>query len=638
MACRSALLASLLFVLTASLACREEGGVAVKSLKFTGTKAVTSGQLKSVLATAASDKVLGLEVPWATKRYFSREQFDADLKRIVAFYKDRGYPEAQIASFDAKLSADQKSVSISIDISEGEPLRVERIVMEGVDALPADHLEALEARLPLKAGAPLDRALLQASREAVLDELRDHGHPYAAVRMSEEAGSTERSRVLHLRAEAGPVAYHGPIEISGNSSVSDRIIRRQLAFRPGTLYRQSRLVDSQRRLYSLETFEFVNVEPLQLEARAAEIPTRVTVTEGKHRKVNFGVGYGTEEKARAEIDWRHVNFFGGARTAGVFARYSSLDRGVRLNFKQPYVFSRRYSLSLSGQSWHAEEPAFELNTKGGRISITRQFARGGGQVGASRPSTTAVVTYANEHEDYTIAEDVFADETLFDDFIARGLDPETRKGTGQRSAISFEFARNTTGNLLDARHGYVASVHLEQAGRWLQGSFDYYELTAEGRYYQSLGTRAVVAVRARGRSIDASGADQSGVPFFKRYFLGGATNLRGWGRFEVSPLNNRGLPVGGATSFDFSTEVRVPIWKNLGGVLFLDGGNVWDAPWDFKFSDMRYDVGPGLRYATPIGPIRIDLGYQLKQIEGLRVNGEDEPRRFRFHFSIGHAF
>ena len=631
-------LACLLFVVAGALACKEQGSVEVTSLKFTGTRAVTAGQLRSVLATAPSDKLLGIELPWGTKRYFSREQFEADLKRIVAFYKDRGYPDARIASFDAKLSADQKSVDVSIDISEGEPIRVERIVMEGLDALPEAHRKELDARLPLKVGAPLDRALLQASREAALDEMRDHGYPYAAVRLSEETGSSERLRVLHLRAEPGPVAHHGPIEIVGNTSVGENVVRRQLTFRPGDLFRQSKLVESQRKLYSLETFEFVNVEPQNLEARASEIPTRVTMTEGKHRKVNFGVGYGTEEKGRVEVDWRHVNFFGGARTAGVFARYSGLDRGVRLNLKQPYFFTPRLSLSMSGQSWHNEEPAFELDTLGGRITITREFARGGGPVLGSRPSTTAAFTYANEWEDYTIAPAFLEDETFRDDLIALGLDPRFGTGKGQRSAISFDLGRNTTQNLLDARRGYVASVHFEQAGKWLQGAYDYFELTAEGRYYQSLGTRAVVAIRARARSIDAFGDQQTKVPFFKRYFLGGATNLRGWGRYEVAPLSGSGLPLGGATSLDFSTELRVPLWKSLGGVLFLDGGSVREEPWDFGFKGLRYDVGPGLRYATPIGPIRVDLGYQLNRIEGLRVNGEDEPRRFRFHFSIGHAF
>ncbi len=82
----------------------------------------------------------------------------------------------------------------------------------------------------------------------------------------------------------------------------------------------------------------------------------------------------------------------------------------------------------------------------------------------------------------------------------------------------------------------------------------------------------------------------------------------------------------------------MPIWRNLGAVLFLDGGNVWTQPWDFNLNDLRYDIGPGLRYNTPIGPIRADFGYQLNPIPGLLVNGEPKPRRFRFHFSIGQAF
>ena len=128
----------------------------------------------------------------------------------------------------------------------------------------------------------------------------------------------------------------------------------------------------------------------------------MTVTEGKHRKVNFGFGYGTEEKARGEIDWRHVNFFGGARTAGVFARYSSLDRGVRLNFKQPYFFGPRYSFGMSAQSWFSDEPAYELTTTGGRATITRESSRARSPL-RGRQTTALALTYANEWEDYTIS-------------------------------------------------------------------------------------------------------------------------------------------------------------------------------------------------------------------------------------------
>jgi len=367
------------------------------------------------------------------------------------------------------------------------------------------------------------------------------------------------------------------------------------------------------------------------------VATRVTVTEGKHQRVNFGVGYGTEEKGRVQVDWRHVNFLGGARTAGVLARYSALDKGVRLNFKEPYFFGARNDFTLTGQSWHTDEPAFTLDTNGGRVTITRQLRRGGGPVLRSRATTTLSLTYANEYETYQISNEALEDPTFRDELIALGLDPRFGTGRGTRSAISFDGGRNTTNNLLDAKQGYVAALHVEQAGKWLAGTWDYFEATGELRVFRSISQRLVVAAQGRMGSIDAFGSPELQVPFFKRYFLGGATNLRGWGRYEVSPLSGAGLPIGGFSFLNFSTELRANVWGNLGAVMFLDGGNVLGDRWSFDLRGLRYDVGPGLRYQTPIGPIRADLGFQLNPIPGLVVNGEPEKRHFRFHFSIGQA-
>lgn len=637
MSVRSLFRASLLGLLLVAAACKENGGgVKVSSFTFHGAKAVTSGQLKSVLATAASSKL-----PWGEKHYFSREQFEADLKRIVAFYRDRGFPDARVISFDAKLNADQTSVAVTVNIDEGQPLRVQQIVFNGFEPLPEQHRTALEGRLPLKVGQPLDRALLAASRETALDAFRDRGFPYASIRLGEAAGASDHERIVTLTAQPGPLTNFGPIEIVGNSSVSDNVVRRQLTYRPGRLFRQSALQSSQRRLYNQELFQFANVEAVKPEGNAqpTEIPTRVTLTEGKHRKITYGVGYGTEEKARAQVDWRHVNFFGGARTAAVFARYSSLDRGARLNFTQPYLFRPGYQLGLTGQTWQSREPAFDLNSTGGRVTITRQFRRAGGAgLGRRGPSLTLSGGYAREYEDYTVSEAALNDPTFRDELISLGLNPETGRGVGTRSALFLDAGGNTTDNLFDAKRGYLASLHLEQAGQWLGGTYRSYELTGEARVYQKLGTRAVAAVQLRASSIDAFGTQDTGVPFFKRYFLGGATNLRGWGRFEVSPLTEQGNPIGGATLLNFSAELRMPLVGNLGGVIFLDGGNVWQDPWQFSVNDLRYDVGPGLRYNTPIGPFRADLGYQLNPIPGLLINGKPESRRFRFHFSIGQAF
>ena len=119
---------------------------------------------------------------------------------------------------------------------------------------------------------------------------------------------------------------------------------------------------------------------------------------------------------------------------------------------------------------------------------------------------------------------------------------------------------------------------------------------------------------------------------------GGATSVRGWGRYEVSPLGGSGLPIGGNSMFAFSSEARLSMGSRLGAVAFIDAGNVWSGDLQWKLNELRYAVGPGLRYETPVGPIRFDLGYQLNEIPGLKVNGQPQPRRWRIHFSIGQAF
>src|SRR3989441_2539867 len=141
-------------------ACKEEGTIKVHSLKFNGVKAVDAGRLRDALATRQSSKI-----PWGKKAYFDRSRFDADLKRIQAFYNDRGYPDARVTGFDVKLNDKQDQVDITLTISEGEPVKVAAVTFTGLDAIPPAHLADLEKRAPLKVGQPRDRALVVTMHE-----------------------------------------------------------------------------------------------------------------------------------------------------------------------------------------------------------------------------------------------------------------------------------------------------------------------------------------------------------------------------------------------------------------------------------------------------------------------------------------
>lgn len=624
-----AILAIVLLAATAA-ACKEGGTVTVHSLSFKGVKGVDEALLRGALATRENTKVpvVGWQLPWGRKNYFDRGRFDADLKRIEAFYADSGYPDARVTDFDVKLNARQDAVDVTLTIDEGQPVTVAAVEFKGFEVIPPEHLAQLQRQVPLSPGAPRDRRQVTATHELAVNELRDHGYPYAKVSTAEQDGASGKTATIVFTAEPGPVAHFGPVEIAGNSSVSDRVIERQLTFKPGDLYRRSVVQDSQRRLYQMELFQFVNVESLNPEQQPPQVNTRVTVAEGKHQRVNFGVGYGTEEKARVDGEYHHVNFLGGARSAGVHGRWSSLDRGLRLTFNQPYFFAPHLSLGGEAQRWYTFTPAYGSVVTGARATLTH------------RESTrfSWAVSLSSERNSSSIKENVLNDPTLYADLIALGLDPTTGKQEGTLGALGFDLQRSTADNLLNARRGYQLAFHGEEAGRLLPGTFNYYAMSVDARHYLPVSDRLVLANRVQLGAINAAGDDPAQVPFSKKYFLGGASSIRGWGRYEVSPLSGSGLPIGGNSMFAFSTEARLSLGGSLGAVAFLDAGNVWPGDFQIRLSDLHYAVGPGLRYQTPVGPVRFDIGYQLDQIPGLLVEGKPQPRRWRIHFSIGQAF
>ena len=623
------------FLLVATLsasvaACNDEGTVTVHSLKFNGVQNVDIARLENALATRENSKVpvVGWQLPWGKKNYFDRGRFDADLKRIEAFYADRGFPDARVTDFDVKLNKKQDAVDVTLTIDEGQPVRVAAVEFRSFDAIPEQHLAQLKRQSPLAVGKPRDRQEVTAAHELAVNELRDHGYPYARVLTDEDDGPNGKEATIVFTAEPATLAHFGEVQVVGNTSVSNRVIERALSYKQGDLYQRSVVQESQRRLYSMELFQFVNVESVNPEQQRSVVDTRVTVAEGKHQRLNFGVGYGTEEKGRVDAELRHVNFLGGARTAAVHGRWSSLDRGIRVNFNQPYFFAPHLSMGGEGQHWLTYTPAYRSRVTGVRATLTHRRT----------PVFSWSVSASTERNNSTVSEEALKDPSLYADLIALGLNPRTGSQEGTLSAIGFDVQRNTTDNLLNARRGYQLAFHAEEAGRLLPGTYKYNALSFDARHYIPVSQRFVIANRVQMGGINAKGNDPGEVPFSKKFFLGGATSIRGWGRYEVSPLGGEGSPIGGNSMVAFSSEARLSVHGSLGAVLFVDGGNVWEGDWEYHFNDLRYAVGPGLRYQTPVGPIRFDLGYQLNPIPNLLVNGAPQVRQWRLHFSIGQAF
>jgi outer membrane translocation and assembly module TamA len=300
---------------------------------------------------------------------------------------------------------------------------------------------------------------------------------------------------------------------------------------------------------------------------------------------------------------------------------------------QPYFFRPGLAFDVSASSWWTSEEIYTSDVMGGRIGLSYRIGNRGRGEGRT-PVDVVRVAYIAERVGYKVRPAVLEDLTNVDTLIGLGLDPITGEGNGTKAAIALDYERTATDNIANPRQGYSVALQYQEARPALGGTFDFRKMSAEARAYVPVG-RVVVAGRVRAGTIVAeSDAD---APFSERYFLGGSTSLRGWGRYQISPLQD-GIAVGGRTLLDSALELRVPVRDPFGVVLFIDAGNVWSESLAARTSGLRADAGVGLRYATPIGTVRGDIGFQLNPVEGLLVDGELQPRPWRIHLSIGQAF
>lgn len=588
----------------------------VVELDIEGARAVTEADLRALLNTRTSPRL-----PWRDRAYFDPAVFEADLRRIEAFYAERGYPHARAEGVIGR-RADDETV-LRIVVHEGEAVRAVEIVFSGFGVLSMDRLNAIRGAAALQPGEPVAKADVQETARLALTALLNAGYANARVEVLETTIAPDRVRI-EIRAEPGLQAVFGPIDIAGNISVEDPIIRRQLAYLPGELFQVDALEESQRRLYRLGLFESAEITMVNRENPIQGVATRVTVKERDHTQFTYSFGYGSEEGPYGEAGWRHLNFLGGARTVSTRGKWSWLDRGGEGAFIQPYLFGSRLTLTLRGYIWQIDEAPYEALSRGGRAAVSQEVGR-----------STFTSTYIHELESVQVPGDAQLDPRAQAQLTSLGLDSRTGEQKGLLSALQFSGTRDTIVQSAGTTRGSLVAARLEQAGGWLPGSFNYISVFGDGRHYHAI-SRVTLAGRVQYGSIDPMGP-RSDVPFSKRYFLGGADSLRGWGRLEVSPLSAAGLPIGGESLLATSGEVRFPVIGPVGAVLFVDAGKVWENAWALA-RDLHSDAGVGLRYRSPFALLRFDFAYQFTTVEGLQIQGERLDRRWRMHFGIGHTF
>lgn len=641
-------------------------GLVVRQVAFEGNEALGDRELAASIQTTNS--ALLARVPpfkWiglGEKRRFNERAFQLDVFFLEYKYFRRGYPGVEIDTMVRRTSGD---VYVTFYIREPEPVIVESIELEGVT--PILDSARLRRRLPIAVGRPFDRDSMQAAQDTIRAALRNRGYPWAAVYKSFEEDRNQRLARIAYLAEPGLRARVGEVDVVGVEEVDTNVVLRAMALRPGDFFSQQALYQSQRDLYNMDVFRFVDVtlidslppdEPPADSVAAVRI--LASVTEGALRRVRIGAGYGTLDCFRVQGGWTARNFLGGARTLDVSARLSKLGVGeptdaglersicsglrddfgvldftadtanynLTVSLRQPWLFSTRNNARVSlFAERRSEVSAFVRQAFGGNVAVTRNL----------RPQLALTVSYELSEGRTTASDAQFC--TQFN--VCRAEDIGVLRDPTRTGLLASRLAYDNTNSLLDASEGSRLSLSLTHSSRGVLSDplSRFNKAVGEAAFYYRFGDRGVFAWRVQGGLLFSplvalAGEQARFVPPEQRFYAGGANTVRGFAQNELGPLvyvatelevdttpggvdtmvvSARPAPTGGNAMVVANAEVRFPFLiypQRLRLALFVDAGQVWERGSEtLQRADVRVTPGLGFRFGTPVGPVRLDVAW-----------------------------
>jgi outer membrane protein assembly complex protein YaeT len=592
----------------------------VRQITLQGNTHFSSGTLRKLMAT----KQRPLLPPWRRGEPYNPPTLDADLLRLKKHYFDHGFLETNVRVDELQEDTEKQIVRIVIAIDEGPRTLVTAVALDGTIPPALPPAATLLETLPLRPQQPLNKEDFDRSKALLLTRLHDAGYARAQVVPRTEVDSEQHTASVTFTLVPGSETVFGRIAIQGAQQVEEPAIRHQLTIHEGQRASDKALATSADAIYSLGMFQAVTPRALNPEATDEPLDVAFEVIERKPHGLQFGIGYSSTEGFRTQVEWTHRNLFAGAQQLTLSARYSAIEQKGEVKLRLPYFLAERTAFTqtlfarneqevgftgggIFGVSGEAQ-PAFDLFSVGTESRLEHRFTETlSGVVGLnfSRNDFSNV----NQAALTAVEQEIAEDNTLFVQFM--------------------EVQHNTSASLLNPTRGTVLRGRIDHSTTALISDVSFVKLVLEARHYWPLSQQLLLATRLELGSIEPYGAS-SEVPFNVRFFAGGPGSVRGFQLNRLGPLNADGDPIGGMSLIEGSAELRFPLFGDFGAVLFVDFGNVFASSFTYRLGDLRYAVGPGLRYNTPVGPLRLDLGVIVD-----RRPGEDFGR---IEFSIGQAF
>jgi outer membrane protein insertion porin family len=608
-------------------------------VRFEGNQTLPDEELRDVVSASPSGFFRELIASIARRPIaVTSQQLSEDRDALIDYYRMEGFFSVDVER-PRVVRRGERDIDVVFRIQEGPRTMV--------DDVRIDVVGDTTRRLPemrVQRGRPLNPTHLSADIVALQTFYGDRGFVEVEVNQQVDASDDRTSATVIYNVIEGPRVVFGSVSVRGNSYTDEDVVLKKARIPEGDPLSYRTILEAQQRLYRLGIFRLVDISPVRA-ATAAEVRDIVIrVEEGQNLTVSGSLGYSTDEGARGTAAISHRNLFGTARLIGLEGTISERVNRYRLNYREPFVFGYDLPTQLTifrREELRARERA-ELRSLGTSVEMTRVV----------RDRFRWSLRY-----EYRINECVAGElcELATGPLPIPGIDPEDQEI--QISSITPSAFWDRRDDAVNPTRGHYVGGSLEYAFPLIRAETEFLKGFGQGTYYLPLTSRSQLVGSVRLGAIEPLSSDGPGarVPFAERFLAGGETSHRGFGFDQLGIACRTLIPrpedipeglsceeyvataddvnliaVGGNALVLANIEYRFPIVGSLRGALFVDAGNVWRRIDTVDLSELRYGAGVGFRYLTPVGPLRLDVGFNLD-----REPWED---RYETFLTLGYGF
>ncbi|TVR04674.1 MAG: outer membrane protein assembly factor BamA [Deltaproteobacteria bacterium] len=611
---------------------QEAQRVRIARVSFVGNDSIPDQELLRFMQNRPGG-VLDFLTPFGT---FSRETFRADLQTLRSYYYENGFLDVSIGDPLVELSHDRTRLFLTIPIVEGEVYTVSDVSVTG----DFEHLASQEevmALVRMEPGQQFQVTTFQEDVRRISDLFRDMGYATANVNFYPRQDPATLRVAIEYDIDPGEIARIGRIEVRGNQLTRDRVIRREMMIMEGDQYRVSDIRRSERNIFRLGFFENVTIREVA-RRDAGVLDLVIEVEERQTGQFQIGAGFSSYESFVATAQIAQNNFFGRGQSLSLNASVSSIRSLFILQFFEPWLFDTRWQLTLSLFDTQELYDNFDRRSRGFRTRVGYPLNR--------NRDLVATVGYNLENVDVRAGGRRGRSSIRFAALEEDGL----------TSAIETGLSWDRRDNRLFPTSGHFQEVTFEFADSILASDNEFFRTRLRSRWFWSpIWDNWVFKLNAEYGYVGSTNRDKP-VPIFERFYVGGPNSVRGFERLSLSPTRPVGLsfspeattfdyPVGGNQQLIFNLELEFPILEAIGirGVVFADAGNAFDnnepitlrldlmEDADVSYGNLlRTGAGFGIRWRSPLGPLRFEWGFPLSRLES--------ERPMVFEFSIANPF